>query len=245
MRKLLDQWPGITAGVLIGLIVGVGTNVLNKWIGEPQWISRLERSLTLSTDEFLALHPRWRQIVSDIIVAPEKHPEAVVRLVDRLTKHDLHLLETLSPYVISNWIVRDDTLPTRHPVPGLKVRDFIDLEQLGILTNAEHGIRVNVGQRTKFRDRDGVVQHWLYAGDLVISVKNQDPRKDFSLTVTLLTEVGQYLVDLRKARADTKYVDFVSRQIKKQDFQVSVWALTNVWTPAGQPRELWGPIQEY
>lgn len=245
MRKLLDQWPGITAGVLVGLTVGIGTDLLTKWIGEPHWISRLERSITLSNEEFLALPPRWRQIVSDIILAPDKHPEAVVRLVTRLAKRDLHLLETLSKYVIYSWIVRDDTLLTRHPVPGLQVKDFIDLERLGILTNAEHGVRVNVGQKTKFRDRDGVVQHWLYTGDLVISVKSEDPHKDFSLSVTPLTEVGQYLVDVRKARSDTKYVDFVSRQIKNQGFKVSVWALTNVWTPAGEPRELWGPIQEY
>ena len=146
----------------------------------------------------MALPPRWRQIVSDIILAPDKHPEAVVRLVTRLAKRDLHLLETLSKYVISSWIVRDDTLPTRHPVPGLQVKDFIDLERLGILTNAEHGVRVNVGQKTKFRDRDGVVQHWLYTGDLVISVKSEDPHKDFSLSVTPLTEVGQYLVVVQR-----------------------------------------------
>ena len=245
MRKLLDQWPGIMAGVLVGLTVAIGTDLLTKWIGEPRWTSRLERSLTLRTYEFLALHPRWRQILSDIIVVPEKHPKAVVRLVSRMGQRDLRLLETLSRYVISSWIVRDHTQPTRHPVPGLQVRDFIDLERLGILTNAEQGIHVNISKRTKITDRQGVTQHWLYTGDLVISVRSDDPRKELSLSVSPLTSVGKYLMELRKARSDTRYVDFVSRQIKKQDFAVSVWALTNIWTPAGQPRELWGPIQEY
>ena len=245
MRKLLDQWPGIMAGVLVGLTIGIGTQLLTQWVGEPHWMSRLERSLTLTTDEFLVLHPRWRQVVSDIIVAPKKYPKAVVRLVTRLTQRDLQLLESLSKYVVSGWIVRDETLPTRHPVPGLQVEDFIDLERLGILTNAEHGIRVNISQRTKFADRHGVLQHWLNAGGLVISVKSEDPRKDFFLSVSPLTDVGRHLMNLRKADSDTKYIDYVSRKIKNQDFEVSVWALTNVWTPAGQPRELWGPIQKY
>ena len=248
MKKFLEirgQWIGMVTGIAVGLTVGVGTNLVNMWISEPTWISRLERSLSLSTEEVMSLHPRWRQIVADIIVAPDKHTKEVVQLVGRMTARDLQLLEYLAGYAVNDWIVRDDSRQTRHSVPNITVGDFENMEHIGLLRNVEHGIRVVVG-RTVTNQRISGLPNWqerrLRVGDLMVFAMTEDANKELTFDVSKLTPEAKHLLNLRNARVGSRHLEFLCNQIKGQGFHAWVGSVTDAWVPITRAGHLKGGV---
>lgn len=249
MALIRAEWRGIFLGIVIGVptgvLTGVLTNVANLWLGQPTWTTRLERALTLTTDEFLALPPRWRQIVSDIVVAPHTYQKDVVRLVGRLTTEDFRLLETLSKYVVERWILRDPSHRTRHPTPDLSVADFVQLERQGILSNAEMGLRVEVTPEHRRGTPDLGQGYYLRAGPLVISASHRDSERSISLLVTPLTSAGAILTRLRSAYPPLGYLEKLLERLDGQGFTVAVSANLRPWRPRSDEMETIGPFMGF
>ena len=249
MALIRAEWRGLLLGIVVtlpvGVLTGVLTNVANLWLGQPTWTTRLERALTLTTDEFLALPPRWRQIVSDIVVAPHTYQKDVVRLVGRMTSEDFRLLETMSKYVVERWILRDRSHRTRHPTPDLSVADYVQLERQGVLSNAEMGLRVDVTPEHRRGTLGPGRGYYLRAGPLVISASHRDSERSISLLVTPLTSAGAVLTRLRSAHPPLGYLENLLERLDGQGFTVAVSANLRPWRPRSEEMETIGPFMGF
>ena len=191
-------------------------NKINQWMSGPD----LYNHITLQKDEYEHLPVRWRQVFAELVVRFESKTAGLRELIKTLHRQHIELVDRIAPYVVQDFIVRDNNQPSKHPLSKLSVVDFATLEDLGILQSVQRGHEITVD----FARSSTQQANWS-GSTVVLSMKAQTPETKVKLPITRFTEPGLNLIRLLRVPSDVRYFEWLAKQLEKSNIHVDLWSV--------------------
>ena len=189
-------------------------NLINDWMSEPD----VYKLLALEPGEFGKLPVHWRQALAEIVTRTESSSAELRNLVKGLSTEDINLIDRLAPYVTQDFIIRDSSEPTRHPMPTLSLSHFSRLQEIGIVQDIQRGFKLTV----KINSNEAKN---LAGASAAVLVTASEENIEFTLPITKLTNGGARLIHLLRVPSNLSYLEWVAKSIEQPELQVDVIAL--------------------
>ena len=238
----MEQLSIAIVSTLIGVVGTLAAVLLTKWLSEPTWMERLARDTALTAEEYSGLHPRWRQVVADVIVNMNHYTKDVASVIRKSNRADYDLLEVLARHTTGDLSVVDGNVNDPE-IPGLPIRSRLRLVNLGVLAANRAVTKTRTVNRTE--NGPGGLLHILYMGPLVLRANNGANPSQYSLTGFPLTEEAMLLIALREAHPDPDYVKLIVSELEKQGHGVLIWNNIRSWEYHPNRDYIEGPVLGY
>lgn len=204
-------------------------NRVDEWMSGPD----LFKSLSIRPDEYRKLPLRWRQVLGEVAVREPTGAAGLQELAKSLTVDHIRLVDEIAPYAVGgfvagSYIVRDEEQTSRHPIPGLSVKDFGVLQDLGVLQSVERGhLQAIAGS--------------IFGTTVALEVQLDDPARKPTLNITSFTELGEKLIRLIRRHSNMAYFEWVAQEIEES---VSGHATVNLWAIGTHEPGRVGPLRD-
>lgn len=181
---------------------------------EDDWLFRWRDAAgTVSSDELQSL---WGRLLAGELKSPGSYSYRTLEFVKNLTTPEAKLIERLSPFVITNFIARNqrDVLEAQ----GVSFGQLMELQDIGIISGVESlglSLRLNSMEKGRFVNA-------LRCHGRALIVTHADPAKELKIQAYFLTNIGQQVMRLGRFNANEPYLRAVGEEFKKAGATVSI-----------------------
>ncbi len=194
----------------------IGRNIVNNWMSGPE----LFRYIALNEDQYRALPLEWRQTVAEIMLRPEGEALDAKQVVEKTTVEDLELIGRVAPFVVGQYIARDEQLQSEHPIPGVGYEDMRRLEELGIVDDVNFGMYFTL--TSKGGDPNTVR---LLGTTILIEAKGGAHDIQSRLELTRLTVAGNALMSGLRVPSNVAYFEWIANRMELDGWIVRLIAI--------------------
>ena len=181
-----------------------------RWV-DDDWLLRWRESAGQVSSE--KLQGLWGKVLAGEVKSPGTFSFRTLEFLKTVSQEEANQIEKIAPFVVdNNFIFEDDELLNSQ---GVTFRILVELQDLGILTQATPGI-----QKTMKSERADHFSHGLISYDRILLVEHEDKEKSLSLRGYRLSSVGSQVVRLGTFVSHDNYLRNVGRAIKQQGFGV-------------------------
>ncbi len=189
-------------------------NRIDDWMSDPD----IYNYVTLRQDEYERLPVHWRQVIAELAARSDPETAAVRELIRTLTTEHIELVDRIAPYMIQDFIIRDSTHQSQHPIPALSVADFAMLEDLGILQSVQQGHEIT----PTFDPSQSRQVNW-FGTTLALAMTGTD--STVKLPITRFTEPGRNLMRLLRVPSHIGYFEWLAKRVEQSDVTAVLWAI--------------------
>lgn len=153
----------------------------------------------------------WGRVLAGEVKSPGSFSLRTLEFMRNLSQEEAKSIEHLLQFVVGGIIWRDDSLDA-------SFESLMTMQDLGVISGVEAlGLetRWTSGSQAKFEKA-------LPSHKKVIVIRHDDPKKEFTLPVYLLTVIGKQLLQLGMFSANVTYLERVAMDIHKQGFSVTL-----------------------
>ena len=178
---------------------------------DDDWLLRWRESAgRVSSDTLQGL---WGRVLAGEVKSPGTFSFRTLEFLKTLSQEEARQIEKIAPFVMDNdFIFEDEDLLNSQ---GITFRVLVELQDLGIVTQATRGI-----QKTMKSEEADRFSHRLIAYDHVLLVEHEDREKALHLKGYRLSSVGGQVVRLGTFTSHENYLRSVGMAIKQQGFEV-------------------------
>jgi uncharacterized protein YuzE len=189
---------------------------------DSDWLYRWrDYAGTVSSDELQVL---WGRILAGEVKSPGTYSYRLLELVRNLNRNEAILIEKISPFVITDFIVRQPESILE--AEGITFNILLDLQELGIVAGVE---AIGLNKQFPSSASESFIKILLCYGRGIL-VEHSDPKKKLDIGVYVITTLGKQVIRLGKFKANNKYLEAVALEIVKKGFKVSLCD----YVPAGK-----------
>ena len=191
-------------------------NTIDEWMSDPD----LYETLTLKPEEFGELPVHWRQVLAEIATRPRTDAAGLQKLAKELGPEEIALIDRIAPYVSQDFLVRDQEQPSRHPMPTLKLIDFVKLEEMGVLQDVTQGLEMTFTVKPPSNQ-----PVFIRGSTALVSMQSAEGETNVKIPITRLTAAGAELVKLLRTPSDIRFFEWVAKKVQSAEVESQVWAL--------------------
>jgi hypothetical protein len=155
----------------------------------------------------------WGRLLAGEVKSPGQFSLRTLEFLKNLSSQEATEIARLSPFVIADFIVRDDTLLDPE---GITFGYLLRLQQLGVVSGVE-AISLLITLKSVMPDR--FVRALVSHGNALV-VMAEDPSKEIKLPVYQVTLVGHQLLRLGTFESNERYLRAVGEKVRAQGFEV-------------------------
>jgi Protein of unknown function (DUF2806) len=185
---------------------------------DPDWLYRWrDHAGSVSSEQLQAI---WGRILAGELKSPGAYSYRLLEFVKNLTKEEANLIEAISPFVITDFVARNQGSFLEKA--GIAFGVLLELQDLGILSGAE---ALGLSKTFKSHSEQKFV-NILLCHNKGLLIEHSDPKKTFSVEAYIVTSLGRQVIRLGKFSPNEDYLREIGKQIKNQGFTASLvdWA---------------------
>ncbi|MFQ1894834.1 DUF2806 domain-containing protein [Aeromonas veronii] len=159
----------------------------------------------------------WGRILAGEVKSPGSFSLRTLEFMRNLSQEEAKAIEHLLQFVTGGVIWRDDSL-------GIPFSTLMSIQDLGVISGVE-----SLGLTTRWQsdDQSAFVKAIISNGKVLI-IKHENPKKEVSLPVYILTNTGKQLLRLGKFQSNIPHLERLAREIHKQGFSIIVADFINI-----------------
>ena len=202
----------------IFLMATAGDQFIRNWIDTVTSDPEMYKHIALQKEEYEGLPLHWRQAFAELAVRTGPDAISVLDLIKTFDLNDIALVDRLAPYLVDDFIVRDTSHPSSHPIPELLLVDFSKLEDLGILQSVQRGntFTVNLSQTPK---------RAFIGKSIALTMDRNKSSSVLKLPITRFTEPGLRLMYLLRVPSDLLYFEWLAKQVERSNIKSELWMI--------------------
>ena len=193
---------------------------------DDDWITRWRETASQVSSE--KLQTLWGQVLAGEIKSPGSFSLRTLEFLKNLSQEEAQRIEKLAPFVINNSFVFNGDQELLES-EGISFALLVELQDLGIITEARQGMRTTVSASP---DKRVLLSH-----NRMLIVAPAAEEAEFGLTAYRLTPLGSQVLRLGSFTAHEAYLRRVGEQIKHQGFKVAVARYVRVTESEVRPFE--------
>ena len=171
-------------------------NTVDDWMSVPD----LFESISIGPEEYAQLPLYWRQALAEIALRSKEEAIDAQSIIEGLKLEDIALISLLAPYMTDQGILRDSNKLSEHPMPELSYSDFSHLEDLGILEDANNGMRYKLNGNWVSGSEVGLLGTTVF-----LKFRANNPESKFDLEVTAFTRGGKQIFSALRLPSNIGY----------------------------------------
>lgn len=159
----------------------------------------------------------WGRILAGEVKSPGSFSLRTLEFMRNLSQEEAKDIQNLLQFAINGIIWRDDSLDIPFSI-------LMTVQDLGVISGVEA-----LGLTTRWKsDEQSEFIKVLISNGKVLVIKHDDPKKELSLPIYLLTKTGKQLLQLGHFSPHIPYLEKLAREIHKQGFSVIIADFINI-----------------